>query len=123
MKLLVDTHILLWALNDPKRIDPQKLEMIETGANIVYVSSISVAEIMIKSSLGKLAFEADIAEIVEESGFEVLDFGVNDALLLKELPYHHRDPFDRMLICQSMANRIPIVTDDGKFQMYDCEVF
>lgn len=122
MRLIVDTHIFLWALSDPRRIPRDKLAEIEMHANIVYVSSISIAEVMIKASIGKLDFPYDPIEIVEKCGFEFLDFRSQDALLLRDMPFHHRDPFDRMLIAQSMANQYPIVTDDRRFRAYDCKL-
>lgn len=122
MRLIIDTHIFLWALAEPKRISKDKLAEIEMQANIVYVSSISIAEVMIKASIGKLDVHFDPVEMVEKCGFESLDFRSEDALLLKDMPFHHRDPFDRMLIAQSLANKYPIVTDDPQFQSYDCRL-
>ena len=104
MKILIDTHIFLWALADPSRISDGKRAELETLANTVYVSSVSIAEIMIKSSIGKMKVEYDPVEMVQQSGFELLDFRGQDALLLKNMPFHHKDPFDRMLIAQSVAN-------------------
>ena len=122
MRLIIDTHIFLWALADPKRISKDQLAEIEMQANIVYVSSISIAEVMIKASIGKLDVRFDPVKMVEMCGFESLDFCSEDALLLKDMPFHHRDPFDRMLIAQSLANKYPIVTEDPKFQSYDCRL-
>ena len=75
-----------------------------------------------KSSIGKIRVDYDPVEKARECGLELLDFNANDALLLKELPYHHRDPFDRMLISQSLSNGYPIVTDDSKFSAYSCKL-
>ena len=122
MKLIIDPPIFLWALSAPKRIPKDKLAEIEMQANIVYVSSISIAGVMIKASIGKLDVRFDPMEMVEKCGFESLDFRSEDALLLKDLPFHHRDPFDRMLIAQSIANKYPIITDDQKFQAYACRL-
>ncbi len=122
MRIIIDTHIFLWALSDPKRIDKDKLAEIETQANIVYVSSISIAEIMIKASLGKLDVAFNPVEMAEKCGFESLEFRGEDALLLRDLPFHHRDPFDRMLIAQSLVNQYPILTNDREFQAYDCKL-
>lgn len=122
MRLIIDTHIFLWALTDPKRIASNKLAQIETPANIVYVSSISIAEVMIKASIGKLDVRFDPVEMVEKCGFESLAFRSEDALLLKDMPFHHRDPFDRMLIAQSMTNNYPVVTNDAKFKPYGCRL-
>jgi PIN domain nuclease of toxin-antitoxin system len=122
VRIIIDTHIFLLALSDPERIPKDKLAKIETQANIVYVSSISIAEIMIKTSLGKLDVAFNPVEMVEKCGFESLDFRGEDALLLRDLPFHHRDPFDRMLIAQSLGNQYPIVTNDAGFQAYDCKL-
>lgn len=122
VKIILDTHIFLWALGDPERIREKSRAEIETLSNIVYISSISIAEIMIKSSIGKLRVDYNPVEKALECGFELLDYKANDALLLKELPFHHRDPFDRMLISQSLANSYPIVTHDTKFSDYGCKL-
>ena len=87
----------------------------------MYLSSISVAEIMIKSAVGKLNTDFDVIEMVKESGIELLDFTAKDAVLLKDLPLHHKDPFDRILICQSKINKMKLMTDDKKIQLYDCK--
>jgi PIN domain nuclease of toxin-antitoxin system len=87
---------------------------------MIYVSSITIAELMIKSSLGKLQINFNPIDLALQSGFELLDFSGQDALLLKTLPFHHRDPFDRMLISQSIATNYPIMTDDDKIRLYEC---
>ena len=122
MRIILDTHIFLWALAEPQRIPEKKREEIKSPANIIYISSISIAEIMIKASLGKLKVDFDPVEEAEKCGFELLDFSGRDALRLGELPFHHRDPFDRMLISQSMATGTPIMTEDSKFRLYDCRI-
>lgn len=122
MKVILDTHIFLWALAEPHRIPSKKRELIESPANIIFISSISIAEIMIKSSLGKLNVEFNPMEEAEKCGFEFLDFSGRDALQLGKLPFHHRDPFDRMLISQSLTSGLPIMTEDAKFRLYDCQI-
>ena len=122
MKIIIDTHIFLWALSDPSKIDKGRRDQIELLSNTIYVSSISVTELMIKSSLGKLTIDFDVVEMIEKSGFEQLDFTANDALKLKEMPFHHKDPFDRMLIAQAEANGFFIMSDDSKFSLYDCKL-
>ena len=122
MKIIVDTHIFLWALSSPKKIAKRRLAELESPSNIIYVSSISIAELMIKASLGKLEITFDPVEMVDKCGFEPLNFRSEDALLLKDLPFHHRDPFDRMLVAQSLASQYPIMTDDQKFSAYGCKV-
>lgn len=122
MKILMDTHIFLWAISDPDRIPTEARRKVESLANIVFVSSISIAEIMIKASAGKLDVDFDPNEQVTKAGFEPLDFTGRDAARLKTLPFHHRDPFDRMLISQSLETGIPVLTSDSIFNSYDCRL-
>lgn len=75
---------------------------------------------MIKASLGKLQIDFDPIDYTAQTGFEPLNFSAEDAVLLKDLPFHHRDPFDRMLIAQSIAQKTRIMSDDHKLAMYDC---
>lgn len=105
MKTIIDTHIFLWSLADPRRIAPEKRDELESLANTIYVSSITIAELMIKASLGKLQIDFDPVTYTEKTGFQSMDFSANDVVLLKDLPFHHKDPFDRMLIAQSIAQR------------------
>jgi len=122
MNIIIDTHIFLWALSSPARINKRKRAELETAANTVYVSSVSIVEIMIKSSLGKLPIDFDPVDMAEQSGFDLLDFSGKDALPLKDMPFHHKDPFDRMLIAQSISRNYAIMTDDAKFSMYKCKL-
>ena len=120
MKLLLDTHIFLWALSEPNRLSQKQVNAVEDPTNTVYVSSISITEIAIKASLGKLELVFDPLDAAEKSGFEMLDFSAKDALILKDLPFHHRDPFDRMLITQAISRKLIIATQDSLIDQYDC---
>ena len=111
MKVLLDTRILLWSLSQPERLTPERIQAIEDPSNTVFVSSISAAEIAIKSSLGKLAFDHDLVAVAEESGFEWLSFTAEEAMVLS-----------RMLIAQSRVNDLTLITDDGKFAPYGCRL-
>lgn len=122
MKIIIDTHIYLWALAKPNKIATEKRRELESLANTIYVSSITIAELMIKASLGKLTIDFDPLVLTEEMGFVPLDFSAADAVLLKTLPFHHRDPFDRMLIAQAIAQKFSIMSDDRKFERYDCRL-
>ena len=122
MKLILDTHVLLWALAEPERLDDTRRQLIEDGSNTVYASSVNAAEIAIKASIGKLTFEGDLLALVEEAGFEWIDLCAAEAMRLQALPFHHRDPFDRMLVCQSLHRKLPIATNDAVFEPYGCEV-
>ena len=122
MKLLLDTHIFLWALSEPNRLSQKQVIAMEDPTNTVYVSSISITEIAIKASLGKLELVFDPLDAAEKSGFEMLDFSAKDALILKDLPFHHRDPFDRMLITQAISRKLIIATQDSIIDQYDCQI-
>ena len=120
MKLLLDTHIFLWGLSEPNRLSKKQIAAMEDPTNKVYFSSISITEIAIKASLGKLEVSFDPIDAAERSGFEMLDFSAKDALLLKDPPFHHRDPFDRMLITQAISRKLVFVTQDSLMDPYDC---
>jgi len=122
LNILIDTHIFLWAISNPNHLKSHHKAELETRANTVYLSAISVAELMIKSSTGKLEINFDPVAIALETGFQLLSFSGEDALQLKELPFHHKDPFDRMLITQALSNGYAIMTDDAKFSLYDCKL-
>ena len=122
MKLLLDTHIYLWALSEPNQLSPKQVTAMEDPTNTVYVSSISITEIAIKASLGKLELVFDPLDAAEKSGFEMLDFSARDALILTDLPFHHRDPFDRMLITQAISRKLIIATQDSIIDRYDCQI-
>ena len=122
MNIIIDTHIFLWALSAPDRINDANRSALEDLSNTIYVSAVTVAEIMIKASIGKLNIDFNPADMATESGFALLDFNAEAALLLKDMPFHHRDPFDRMLIAQSIANSFAIMTNDPKIARYDCQV-
>lgn len=122
MNIIIDTHIFLWALAEPLKLSDAKRSALEDLSNTIYVSAVSIAELMIKASIGKIEIDFDPVAIAKESGFDLLDFGANASLLLKELPFHHNDLFDRMLVAQSIASRYPIMTEDPKIRRYDCRI-
>jgi len=122
MNIIIDTHIFLWALSDPDKISVAKRSALEDLSNTIYVSAVSIAELMIKASVEKLRIDFDPVLMAKESGFVLLDFSAEAALLLKDMPFHHKDPFDRMLIAQSLAGNYPIMTEDPKIALYNCQV-
>ncbi len=122
MNVIIDTHIFLWALAEPEKIEHHRKIEIETSANTVFVSAITVAELMIKTSLGKLNIDFDPVKMAKQSGFELLEFSAADALLLGEMPYHHKDPFDRMLIAQAISRNYAMMSSDKVFERYDCKL-
>jgi PIN domain nuclease of toxin-antitoxin system len=122
MNIIIDTHIFLWALSAPEKLSAAKRSILEDLSNTIYVCAVSIAEIMIKASLGKLQFDFNPVETARESGFALRSFSAEAALLLKDLPFHHKDPFDRMLIAQSLADNFHIMSDDPKIAQYNCRM-
>ena len=122
MKFILDTHILLWALGDPARLSRAQAEAIRDPSNTAFVGAVSIVEIAIKSSIGKLRIEGDILSAVRESGFELLEYTADEAMLLTDMPFHHRDPFDRMIITQSIYHGYAVMTNDSIFAAYPCSV-
>jgi len=122
VKIILDTHIFLWVLTEPEKLNQDYLGYILDLTNEIFVSSIAIAEIAIKNSIGKLDFDFDIGDAVQMSGFEPLDFNVEDAIELMRLPFHHKDPFDRMMISQSITRNYYIISDDHKFKSYPCKL-
>ncbi|RLC08554.1 MAG: PIN domain nuclease [Deltaproteobacteria bacterium] len=122
MKILIDTHIFLWMLSDPKKLNQKRRYELESPANEVYLSSMSIAELMIKTSLGKLDITFDPLEMASKMRVEILNFTGVDAMVLGGMPYFHKDPFDRMIIAQAATNQLSLMSDDAKFLKYDCKV-
>ncbi|MBT4286950.1 MAG: type II toxin-antitoxin system VapC family toxin [Deltaproteobacteria bacterium] len=122
MKILIDTHIYLWMLSCPEKLSEIRKYELESPANEVFLSAISIAELMIKKSIGKIEISFDPINLAKQMGLEMLDFSWNDALLLGNLPFYHKDPFDRMLISQSITNKLNLMTDDSKLSHYDCKI-
>lgn len=120
MKLILDTHVMLWALGDPDRLSVERRRLIEDGSNTVWVSAMSAAEVAIKSSIGKINVSFDLLEAVSETGFEWLAYNEDDAMALRDLPFYHRDPFDRMIVTQALRLSVPVMTDDPKIAACGC---
>jgi PIN domain nuclease of toxin-antitoxin system len=121
VRLLLDTHVLLWAIASPRRLSPEVRRVIETTSS-VSVSVVSVWEIGIKRALGKLESPDDLLQVMKFSGFDALPVGLDHALLAGGLPRHHDDPFDRLLIAQAEIEDLTIVTADRHFAKYDVRV-
>ena len=117
MRLLLDTHVLIW-WDAGERLAANAVQAIR-AADQVYVSAASGWEIAIKASLGRLETERRVAEAVAESGFEELPVRLTHTEGVEELAWHHRDPFDRLLIAQARAERLTLVTRDRIFHEYE----
>ena len=122
MNIIIDTHIFLLLAGDLAKVDKKYMHYIENRDNNIYLSTMSIAEIMIKRSIGHLQFDGEILPVLDEMGVDILDFDAKSALMLGSLPFHHRDPFDRMIISQAIVRKYPIITADRKFKLYDCKL-
>jgi len=120
VRLLLDTHVLIW-WDAGERLAAKAVQAIR-AADQVYVSAASGWEIAIKASLGRLETERRVAEAVAESGFEELPVRLAHTEGVEELAWHHRDPFDRLLIAQARAERLTLVTRDRIFHQYEVRI-
>jgi PIN domain nuclease of toxin-antitoxin system len=121
-RLLVDTHALLWWLSDDPSLSPAAREALADPADEPFVSIASMWEIAIKRSLGKLTAPDDLPDRITGEGFAWLPISAAHAWHVHDLPMHHRDPFDRLLIAQALIERLPVVTTDARFEAYGVEV-
>ena len=122
MKILIDTHIFLWMLSCPEKLSEKRRYELEVPANEVFLSAMSIAELMIKSSIGKIKIEFDPLETAKQMQVDILDFSGRHAIMLGRLPMHHKDPFDRMILSQALSNKLALMSDDTKFLKYNCRV-
>ena len=126
MKLLLDTHTFIWWDADPARLSAAALALCSDPANQLVLSVTSLWEIQIKRQLGKLDLRQPLAEIVaqqrETNGVIVLPVGQAHVLALEDLPLHHRDPFDRLLVAQALVEDATLVSGDPVLQSYPVEV-
>ncbi|MCF6262157.1 MAG: type II toxin-antitoxin system VapC family toxin [Xanthomonadales bacterium] len=122
MNLLLDTHVLIWALeNNPKLSDQARAAIID-GSNVVFVSSVSAWEISIKKATGKLKVPDNLFEEINLHRFTPLNINFDHAQLAGKLPAIHKDPFDRMLIAQAMIEKLCLVSRDSLFTQYDVKL-
>ncbi len=119
MRLLLDTAILIYAVESPERLSKRAVAALENAENVLELSAVSLAEIAIKAALGKLRLSAAIArQAVQDLDIRILPYTAEHAFHLFDLPLHHGDPFDRQIIAQALSEKIPIVTSDEKFSLY-----
>ena len=119
---LIDTHVLIWYIKGDERLSRHIINRLDEPSNVIWISQASLWEITIKVSIGRLTIGIPFEELeayLLEKGFLILDFTFADLINLQTLPYHHSDPFDRLLIAQSQTNKLPIISDDTKFKLYD----
>jgi len=119
VNLLLDTHVLLWWLSDDLKLGGQERRAIAGADNIVYVSAVSLWEIAIKQGIGKLQLPEGFDDALADQGFLELPVKWEHSRRNRGLPWLHRDPFDRMLIAQALAEDLTLVTADSEMQRYD----
>jgi PIN domain nuclease of toxin-antitoxin system len=119
VNLLLDTNVLLWWLADSERLSGEAVGSISDEANDVAVSAATIWEISIKRSLGKLAVDGDVCEHIEGQSFRELPIIGRHAIEVENLPMHHRDPFDRMLVAQARCEGLTLLTGDRQLAKYD----
>ena len=122
MNLLLDTHVLIWTLENNPRLSDSAREAIVDGENLVFVSAVSVWEISVKQAMGKLDVPDNLIEEIQIHRFTPLEINLQHAHLAGKLPAIHKDPFDRMLIAQSILEKLTIVTRDQIMNQYDVTV-
>ena len=122
MNLFLDTHILLWWLDDSPLLSEQAHSTISDVDNLIILSAVVIWEIRIKQALGKLEIAPDFYNVIKQQGFELLSITSDHAYAVGNLPMHHRDPFDRMLIAQAMLEGFTIMTHDAIFKSYEIPI-
>ena len=126
MRILLDTHVLIWLVEGDKNLSTLARSAIEDEDNSLYLSIASLWEITIKLSLGKLDLQLSVDEMVESflipGGIEILQIETSHLSILRDLPLHHRDPFDRLIIAQAQAEKMTLISADGVFDLYDVDL-
>jgi PIN domain nuclease of toxin-antitoxin system len=122
MSYLLDSHVLLWWLEDNPRIEPTTRKTLADPNIRILVSAASIWEIGIKQALGKLRAPESVIDLLQEEGFEELAISGRHAEAAAQLPPLHRDPFDRMLVAQACLENLTLVTHDQAIQAYDVGV-
>ncbi len=118
MSYLLDTHTLLWWLDENSILSTEAKTIISSPQNIIFVSAVSAWEISIKKAIGKLEAPDDLEEAIAYNNFIPLEITIKDGTKAGKLPNYHNDPFDRMLIAQAMNNNLTIITRDSKIPQY-----
>ena len=127
MKLLMDTHVLLWLAGDSKNLSTKVVDLILDAQNSLFLSFASIWEIQIKSQLGKLNITKLLPELIQQqcqdNDIQLLEVKLEHIYALKDLQNHHRDPFDRLLSAQTQTENMTLVSADRVFTLYDVNLF
>jgi len=123
--IILDTHAFIWFVDGNKEMPVHIRKMIEKSSIEKFISIASLWEIAIKTSLGKLNIKGDFSKVnhlIDVNGFKILPVNFNDTFVVSELPFFHRDPFDRILIAQAINYQMGIVSKDANFKLYQVKV-
>jgi len=127
MKILLDTHVFLWLRTQPDKIPPQVLAAYHDITTDVFLSMASIWEMQIKFQLGKLELTMPLAQLIDEqtnaNGLQILAIEQQHIFALAELPFHHKDPFDRLILVQSQWENLHLCSADGIFSDYGATLF
>lgn len=127
MQIIIDTHIFLWYINGDEKLNPKYKELISDASNEIYLSVASVWECIIKEQIGKLAFPSPASVYLVSKRIEhnILSMVIDEGSLsyLNTIPQLHRDPFDRLIICQALKNGSKLITDDQIIRKYPYSIF
>ena len=118
MRLLLDTHVVLWELQGERIVGPRAQEAVERASELLF-SVVSFAEIGVKAAIGKVAVPEDLHQHLLRSGLRILGLAPDHGLGVAALPMHHRDPFDRLIISQARCEGLTLLTADARIADYD----
>ena len=126
MKLLLDTHAFIWWATEPEKLSPKAQGLFADSSNSLLLSVVGIWEMQIKSQLGKLRLNLPLRELIESqqqtNGLQILVVALEHVLALENLPAHHKDPFDRLLIAQAVVEGAFLVSMDSAFTAYTVEL-
>ncbi|NJL91488.1 MAG: type II toxin-antitoxin system VapC family toxin [Coleofasciculaceae cyanobacterium SM2_1_6] len=123
MELLLDTHVLIWFFSGDEKLSDNAKNLIEDVDNIKYIGVASIWEMAIKQSKGKLTLSLPLDNYIQEKikleDFQLLNIKLSHLKVVSQLPFHHSDPFDRLLIAQAIVENISIISQDSMFNSYN----
>jgi PIN domain nuclease of toxin-antitoxin system len=125
MDYLLDTHVAIWAMQDTRKLSKAVAALLKQSSNRFYVSQLSLWEMAIKSSIGKLELAKPFPEFVEElvdTGFVILQLELDDILRFHKLPVHHKDAFDRLLVAQVQRTGMSFISKDSQMGAYGMSI-
>ncbi len=122
MRILLDTHILIWWLSNDSRLSPSALSLLAEPTNTIFLSAASLWEIRIKQSIGRLRLPRSFDQALEQQGFEALSVNFSHTAALAMIPKLHKDPFDRMLLAQAISEKLQLLSADSALHAYGSPV-